>query len=258
MHFLIFLGFPFLTLCFLSAVLAVLGLCCNAGFSLVLGSGGYPPAAVPGVLTAVAPVAEHGLQGAWASVAVARQPSCFVGACGIFPDQGSNSHLLHWQADSLPLNHQGSLTHWYLKSVLFKFHIPVNFSNFLLLIDFQFYSIVVGEKLCMISMLLNLLRSKVLCLKEKKSVLVFVVLLKKMIKQNEGPCLLLGPRLVSAVIKKTMRECIYYRKPSWMLNLCLTTLFIAFSIKPQPIYENYISWVIKLKIADLLFIFELF
>ena len=29
-------------------------------------------------------------------------------ACGIFPDQGSNPCLLHWQADSLPLRHQGS------------------------------------------------------------------------------------------------------------------------------------------------------
>ena len=26
----------------------------------------------------------------------------------IFPDQGSNPCLLHWQADSLPLSHQGS------------------------------------------------------------------------------------------------------------------------------------------------------
>ena len=25
-----------------------------------------------------------------------------------FPDQGSNSSLLHWQVDSLPLSHQGS------------------------------------------------------------------------------------------------------------------------------------------------------
>ena len=30
-------------------------------------------------------------------------------ACGIFPDQGSNQHLLHWQADSLSLSNQGSL-----------------------------------------------------------------------------------------------------------------------------------------------------
>ena len=27
---------------------------------------------------------------------------------GVFPDQGSNLYLLHWQADSLPLSHQGS------------------------------------------------------------------------------------------------------------------------------------------------------
>ena len=27
---------------------------------------------------------------------------------GIFPTQGSNSHLLHWQVDSLPRSHQGS------------------------------------------------------------------------------------------------------------------------------------------------------
>ena len=27
---------------------------------------------------------------------------------GIFPTQGSNPHLLHWQADSLSLSHQGS------------------------------------------------------------------------------------------------------------------------------------------------------
>ena len=29
-------------------------------------------------------------------------------ACGIFPDQGSNSCPSHWQADSLPLSSQGS------------------------------------------------------------------------------------------------------------------------------------------------------
>ena len=29
-------------------------------------------------------------------------------ACGIFRDQGSNRCLLHWQAVSLPLSHQGS------------------------------------------------------------------------------------------------------------------------------------------------------
>ena len=41
------------------------------------------------------------------SVVVAHGLSYFL-AWGIFPYQGSNSHLLHWQADSLPLSHQGS------------------------------------------------------------------------------------------------------------------------------------------------------
>ena len=30
---------------------------------------------------------------------------------GIFPTQGSNPRLLHWQASSLPLSHQGSPSH---------------------------------------------------------------------------------------------------------------------------------------------------
>lgn len=45
---------------------------------------------------------------AQASALVAHQPRCSV-ACRIFPDQGSNSHLLHWQAHSSPLEPQGSL-----------------------------------------------------------------------------------------------------------------------------------------------------
>ena len=40
------------------------------------------------------------------SVVVAHGPSCSE-ACGTFQDQGQNLCLLHWQADSLPLNHQG-------------------------------------------------------------------------------------------------------------------------------------------------------
>ena len=42
------------------------------------------------------------------SVIVAHGPSCSM-ACGILPDQGSNPCPLHWQADSQPLRHQGSL-----------------------------------------------------------------------------------------------------------------------------------------------------
>ena len=43
------------------------------------------------------------------SVVVTHGLSCSV-ACGIFPDQGSNLCPLPWQADSLPLSHQGSAT----------------------------------------------------------------------------------------------------------------------------------------------------
>ena len=44
---------------------------------------------------------------AWTSVAEVPGPSC-PAACGIFPDQRSNSYALHWQADSQPLDHQQS------------------------------------------------------------------------------------------------------------------------------------------------------
>ena len=37
-----------------------------------------------------------------------RLSSCGTQTCGIFPDRGLNSRLLNWQADSLPLSHQGS------------------------------------------------------------------------------------------------------------------------------------------------------
>ena len=45
---------------------------------------------------------------------------CSSLVCGIFPDQGQNLCLLHWQAASLPLSHEGSLVlvyHFY--SVLY-------------------------------------------------------------------------------------------------------------------------------------------
>ena len=69
--------------------------------------GGYSLAVVCGLLMVVAsPVAEQGLQGVRASVVVVHWLSCSA-ACGIFLDQGLNTHLLHWQVDSLPLNQQG-------------------------------------------------------------------------------------------------------------------------------------------------------
>ena len=44
------------------------------------------------------------------SIVVERGLNCSK-ACGIFPDQGWNLCLLHWQADSLPLSHQGNPIH---------------------------------------------------------------------------------------------------------------------------------------------------
>ena len=49
---------------------------------------------VHGLLIAVSSLVEHKL-------------SCLM-ACGIFPGQGLNLCVLHWQADSYPLRHQGS------------------------------------------------------------------------------------------------------------------------------------------------------
>ena len=99
--------------------LAVLGLPCCVGFSLVavsrLLTGGASLVAVSRLLTG-------GFSGcrAWALVLVADGLSCSV-VCGIFPDQGSNLHLLHWQEDSLPLNHQGSPMFLYIRNV-FGYH----------------------------------------------------------------------------------------------------------------------------------------
>ena len=106
--------------------LAVLGLHCSMGFSLVVKNG---------LLSSCGACASHcsdfsraaqalrctGFSSCltWAqqlqlpgSRAQAQQVWCTgfscSSACGIFPNQGLNLCLLHWQADSLPLNHQGS------------------------------------------------------------------------------------------------------------------------------------------------------
>ena len=42
---------------------------------------------------------------------------CCSAAGGLFPGQGSNPWILHWQADSLPLSHQGSPSHFSLFAI---------------------------------------------------------------------------------------------------------------------------------------------
>ena len=124
-----------------------MGLCCCAR-GLVAASTGYSLAV------------ERGLQGARASGAaavssavvalrlqstglgvVAHGLSCSA-ACGIFPDQGSNLFLLHWEADSLPLSHQGSRSlttvdssckHHYVECVFLTFHCASHLPSLLLL-----------------------------------------------------------------------------------------------------------------------------
>jgi len=62
-----------------------------------------------GLLTAVASlVVERGLWSSGSSSGDTGAVLSCVGACGIFLDQGSNPCALLWQADSQPLDHQGS------------------------------------------------------------------------------------------------------------------------------------------------------
>ena len=49
------------------------------------------------------------------SVVVVPGLSC-SGACGTFPDQGSNLCPLRWRVDSYPLGHQGNLSIWVLNN----------------------------------------------------------------------------------------------------------------------------------------------
>ena len=73
-------------------------------------------------------VVEHGLYGTWASVAAAPRfqstGSIIVAhgfgcpaVCGNYW-QGSNPHLPHWQADSLPLSYEGSTSLLSLKMLM--------------------------------------------------------------------------------------------------------------------------------------------
>ena len=52
-------------------------------------------------------------------------------ACGIFPDQGSNLCLLHWQVDSLPLSHQGTCG-WDFKFYVSNIHMVLTMHQVLL------------------------------------------------------------------------------------------------------------------------------
>ena len=77
------------------------------GLSLVVASGGHSSSWCAGLSLSRPLLLQSTGSRRAGSVVVANGPSCSV-ACGIFPDRGSNPCLLHWQADSQPLRHQGS------------------------------------------------------------------------------------------------------------------------------------------------------
>jgi len=96
--------------------LALLALCC-AGFSPVVVNS-YSLVVVRGLLIAGASLVQHKRRAYVASIAeahglciagstvVTQRLSCSA-ACGIFPIKDQNLCLLHWQAEFLPLSHQG-------------------------------------------------------------------------------------------------------------------------------------------------------
>ena len=77
------------------------------GLSLVVASGGHSSSRCAGLSLSRPLLLRSTSSRRAGSVVVAHGPSCSA-ACGIFPDQGLNPCPLHWQADSLPLRHQGS------------------------------------------------------------------------------------------------------------------------------------------------------
>ena len=117
-----YMSFFFLIFKSLLIILAMLGLCCCVGFSLVM---------VHGLLIVQASlVTDHRLSGHGPQL---QHTGSLVAACelrcsvthGIFPDEGSNPCLLHWQADSSPLSSQespGCVRHdWATSLSLFTF-----------------------------------------------------------------------------------------------------------------------------------------
>ena len=92
----VFLAVPGLSLVAVGGAI----LCCRAQASH---RGGFSCWGAQALGAWVSVVAAHKL-GSWGALAF----HCSV-ACGSVPDQGSNPCLLHWQADSYPLYHQGSL-----------------------------------------------------------------------------------------------------------------------------------------------------
>ena len=99
------------------------------GLSLVAVSGGHSSSRCAGLsLSQPLLLRSTGSRRA-GSVVVAHGPSC-PAACGILPDQGSNPCPLHWQADSQPLHHQGSLEQILLTFIEFFYSVLVEHNEY--------------------------------------------------------------------------------------------------------------------------------
>ena len=77
------------------------------GLSLVAASGGHSSSWCMG-LSLSRPLLLQSTGSRRAGSAIVAHGPSRSGACGIFPDQGSNLCPLHWQSDSHPLSHPGS------------------------------------------------------------------------------------------------------------------------------------------------------
>ena len=114
---------------FFKFILAILCLRCCTRASFSCREPSHPSVAVQSSAAASSSVAKHRF---WStgSVAEAHRLSGSV-ACGIFPNQGSNPCPLYWQADSQPLNHQGSPPLLVLKYIFTSYRILIDlFFNF--------------------------------------------------------------------------------------------------------------------------------
>ena len=72
----------------------------------------FPPAPNPSRLFMSPWTVAHQLLCPWDSPGKNTGVVCHFLLQGIFPTQGSNLHLLHWQEDSLLLSHLGSWLYW--------------------------------------------------------------------------------------------------------------------------------------------------
>ena len=86
--------------------LGVLDLRCCVSFSLVAASKGYSACGAWAPHCGGSCCCRAQALGHWSALVV-YGPGCSTG-CGVFPDQGSNPSLPHWQVGSLSLSHRGS------------------------------------------------------------------------------------------------------------------------------------------------------